>query len=219
MAEEGLREKGVSRFAPPTQPVEINPLTLPAGTTLFRVHRQQFAGNSFNPALSGNARFSPIFSASGAVIPTLYAGESSRVALCEVIFHDLDLSSPCLSYPVALLAGFRHTQLVTTAALQLASLDLPSLVKMRAGKKLIHSDASDYGITRRWAEAIHHQHPHIQGLAWPSRQHQGNAWLLFGDRIEPQRVVRERKTLRITERPVVEELLALAERMGIVLDE
>ncbi len=219
MAKESQSEKGVSRFAPPSHPVAINTFSLPAGTTLCRVHRQHYSGSSFNNTVSGNARFSPIFTPDGAVIPTLYAGESPRVALCEVIFHDLDLTSPCLSYPVAALDAFRHTRLTTAAALQLASLDLPSLVKMRAGKKLIHSDASEYGITRQWAEAIHQQYPHIQGLMWPSRQHQGNAWLLFGDRIDSTMLLSESKTQKITERPVVEELLALAERMGIYLEE
>ncbi|WP_338526843.1 RES domain-containing protein [Erwinia aphidicola] len=98
------------------------------------MHRQRYSGSSFNNTVVGNARFSPIFTPDGTVIPTLYAGESPRVALCEVIFHDLDLTSPCLSYHVAALDSFRHTRLTTAAALQLASLDLPSLVKMRAGK-------------------------------------------------------------------------------------
>lgn len=54
---------------------------------------------------------------------------------------------------------------------------------------------------------------------WPSRQHQGNAWLLFGDRIDGTMLLSESKTHKITERPVVEELLELAERMGLYLEE
>ncbi|MGF6561725.1 hypothetical protein ABIA51_002701 [Erwinia aphidicola] len=41
----------------------------------------------------------------------------------------------------------------------------------------------------------------------------------FGDRIDGTMLLSESKTHKITERPVVEELLALAERMGLYLEE
>ncbi len=216
MAKESHNEKGL---LPPAGAVVINDLCLLPGHILFRVHRQQFAGDGFNTTTQGNARFSPIFDRLGAVIPTLYAGDATRVALCEVIFHDVDISQPAIVYPVNQLTPFRHSQLVTKVPVQLASLDLPSLVKMRVGKKLIHSDASGYGITRQWAEAIHQQHPQVQGLTWPSRQHEGNAYLFFGDRMAGKLQISGRGTEPLTSTPVVGELLALADRMGIYLEE
>ena len=86
-------------------------------------------------------------------------------------------------------------------------------------QKLIHSDASSYGITRQWAEAIHQQHPQVQGLTWPSRQHEGNAYLFFGDRMAGNLQMSGRGTQPLTSPPVVGELLALADRMGIYLEE
>lgn len=219
MAKGSRDGKGLSPFLSPEGSVVINPVLLPAGHSLFRVHRQQFAGDSFNNTVQGNARFSPIFDPQGRLIPTLYAGDVTRVALCEVIFHDIDISQSAIVYPVKALAAFRHSQLVTTAPMQLASLDLASLVKMRVDKKLIHSDASEYKITRQWAEAVHHQYPHIQGLTWPSRQHEGQAWLFFGDRLNGELQMHRQGTQLLTTPPVVGELLALADRMGIYLEE
>lgn len=219
MAKESSNGKGLSPFLPPKGSVVINPLRLLAGHLLFRVHRQQFAGDCFNTTLQGDARFSPIFDRQGKLIPTLYAGDVTSVALCEVIFHDIDISQSAIVYQVKALNAFRHSQLVTTAPMQLASLDLASLVKMRADKKLIHSDTSEYSITRQWAEAIHQQYPHIQGLAWPSRQHEGEAFMFFGDRINGELQLHSQGTQLLTTRPVLGELLALADRMGIYLEE
>ncbi|MTD26723.1 RES family NAD+ phosphorylase [Erwinia sorbitola] len=219
MAKESSTEKGFSTLLPPGASVDINIRRLPAGLCLYRIHRQQFAGDSFNNTVTGNARFSPIFDRQGNVIPTLYAGDTTKVALCEVIFHDMDISQSAIVYPVSELNAFRHSQLVTAAPLLLASLDLPSLIKMRAGKKLIHSDASDYQITRQWAEAIHYQYPQVHGLTWPSRQHEGDAWLFFGDRINGELQLNGRGTQQLTRYPVVGELLSLADRMGIYLEE
>ena len=51
-------------------------VTLPAGTLMHRVHLGLFQAVQFNPTGRGNARFSPIANAEGAIIPTLYAGTS-----------------------------------------------------------------------------------------------------------------------------------------------
>ncbi|WP_455814546.1 hypothetical protein [Pseudomonas graminis] len=60
MAKESSNGKGHSPFSPPKGSVGINPLRIPVGHLLFRVHRQQFAGDCFNNTLQGNARFSPM---------------------------------------------------------------------------------------------------------------------------------------------------------------
>ena len=51
MAKESSNGKGLSPFLCPVGSVAINPVLLPAGHLLFRVHRQQFAGDSFNGEL------------------------------------------------------------------------------------------------------------------------------------------------------------------------
>lgn len=60
MAKGSRDGKGLSPFLSPEGSVVINPVLLPAGHSLFRVHCQQFAGDSFNNTVQGNARFSPM---------------------------------------------------------------------------------------------------------------------------------------------------------------
>lgn len=64
---------------------------------MHRVHETIYAANQFNPSTKGNARFSPIHTPSGNVIPTLYAATTPRGALMESVFHDVPYR-----------AGFKH---------------------------------------------------------------------------------------------------------------
>ena len=70
------------------------------------------------------------------------------------------------------------------ANLRLANLTTDGLHRLKAPKaELIASAAVDYLATARWAEAIHHQHPDVDGLFWMSRQRdRDHALMLFGDR-------------------------------------
>lgn len=219
MADEMSPEKGSFSLSLPPENIKINQAVLPAGTLLYRVHRALYTGDQFNASGQGKARFSPVYTPEQQNIPTLYAGENTRVALCEVILHDIDIHQPFLLYPASQLAFFRHSQLQIDTDLTLASLDLPSLVKMRAGKQLIQGDPTVYAVTQRWAEALYQQHQDIQGLLWPSRQHEGSACVLFGDRIQKGQLRLKGKTRMITSPPVLKEFLYLADRMGIFIDE
>ncbi|WP_345828043.1 RES family NAD+ phosphorylase [Erwinia sp. HDF1-3R] len=215
MAKKGLP----TPFPKPHGNLEIERKTLDAGRHLFRLHPSLYQGNGFNNTLHGDARFSPIGnSVTQRVIPTLYAGESTAVAICEVLFHDVDVSQSKIVFAQKNLIDKSHSELILQQDLVVARIDHTSVVKMRAGKKLIHCEADEYAFTREWAEHIYQQHADIQGLEWPSRQHQGNAWVFFGDRIQhgalaivdTRAVIHDRKTLEI--------LLRLAARMNIVID-
>lgn len=88
---------------PPRPPNRLDPvaIVLPAGTTLFRVHRPPhttprepgesagYAANAFNPGNGGQTRFAPIADRSGRPVPTLYAATSAEAALFESVFHDV----------------------------------------------------------------------------------------------------------------------------------
>jgi hypothetical protein len=62
---------------------------LKANVVLHRVHPEKYAATEFNPGPHGNARFSPIYDASGKSIPTIYAGETFECAAMETVFHDV----------------------------------------------------------------------------------------------------------------------------------
>lgn len=207
----------VDDLMPPVGKININKSTLKAGTPLYRIHREKFAGNAFNTTPGGDARFSPIFDQDNKVIATLYAGDNTKVALCEVPLHDLDFSQQHVGFNVGRLVGLVHTKLIVKADLQLANLDQPGLAKMRASKKVAHCDAAHYQVTRKWAEAIHAQHKEIQGLVWPSKQHPGHAYVLFGDRFNGNELSMAGKTVSVTDKSVLLPLFELADSMGITL--
>ncbi|GAK25646.1 RES family NAD+ phosphorylase [Serratia liquefaciens] len=202
---------------PPAGKININKRTLKAGTPLYRIHREKYAGDAFNGSTEGDARFSPIRDQSNKVIATVYAGDNTKVALCEVPLHDLDFSLRHVGFNVGRLAGLVHTELIVKAELQLAVLDQPGLAKMRASKKVAHCDAVHYQVTRKWAEAIHAQHKEIQGMVWPSKQHPGNAYVLFGDRFNGNELSIAVNTVSVTDKSVLIHLFELADSMGITL--
>lgn len=120
-------------FPLPHAKIDIELKTIRAGTRLFRLHASRYAGNQFNSTGYGDARFSPIrHKKSQAVIPTLYAGETTEVAICEVLFHDLDVSRQAIFFEQARLKHTHHTELETLEELTLAVISQVSVVRMRA---------------------------------------------------------------------------------------
>jgi hypothetical protein len=67
----------------------------------------------FNPSPAGNARFSPLVNAAGAVIPTLYAGTTLDCALMETVFHDVPfVAGPKIWSKATHVAGKVYSQLI-----------------------------------------------------------------------------------------------------------
>jgi RES domain len=67
----------------------------------------------FNPSPAGNARFSPLVNAAGAVIPTLYAGTTLDCALMETVFHDVPfVAGPKIWSKATHAAGKVYSQLI-----------------------------------------------------------------------------------------------------------
>lgn len=175
--------------APPTS-LHVTLTRLDRGHILHRVHQNQYRANQFNPGVQGNARFSPIRNDCGQPIPTLYGGTTIECALMETVFHDVPHTAGFKSFDKSKLTGQVHSTVKVTQSLQIA--DLASVPLRKLGitrKQLIDTEKDQYPATRRWAEAIHSQCPHAQGLSWVSRQDDSaRAVVLFGDRI-PQNVL------------------------------
>ena len=131
------------------------------------------------------AGFSAIVNAVGKPIPTLYGGTNFNGAAMESIFHDVPFAPGLKTYARHKFEGQRHSVLAITATLTLADLRNVPLRKLGVERKqLIDTEKDTYGQTRKWAQAIHAQHAHIQGLCWTSRQDDSAmALMLFGDRI------------------------------------
>lgn len=69
----------------------------------------------------------------------------------------------------------------------------------------------------KWAEAIHEQHKDIHGLIWPSKQHPGNAYILFGDRLNGDELSITGNRVSVIDKSVLLHLFELADEMGITL--
>lgn len=208
---------GTATPAPPAT-LHVTPWTLPADQVLHRVHQDLYKADQFNPGLKGNARFSPIRDAKGDLIPTLYAAVTFEAAAMESVFHDVSHAPGFKHYDKRKLEGQLHSEVKVERELKLADLSSVALRKLGVQRKqLIDTEKSQYPATHRWAEAIHAQHPDIQGLSWISRQDDSaRAVMLFGDRIPKrslQQVGESRSLLK--DEHAYGQLLNLADRIGV----
>lgn len=188
------------------------------GVALHRVHLEKYASDEFNPGVTGNARFSPIKSAKGEPVPTLYGGSTFECAAMETVFHDVPFAPGFKSYDKAKLEGQVHSQLKLGADLVLADLRGKALRKLGVERKqLIDTEKDQYPATRAWAEAIHARCSDVHGLCWTSRQDDSaQAVMLFGDRIASG-VLRQTAQSRslLNDAETYEDVLNLAERIGV----
>ena len=185
---------------------------------MHRVHLDVYAAEAFNPGVKGNARFSPIVNAAGKPIATLYGGTSFNCATMETVFHDVPFAPGLKTFAKHKLEGQLHSVLATTAALTLADLRNVPLRKLGVERKqLIDTEKDTYGQTRKWAQAIHAQHAHIQGLCWTSRQDDSAmAVMLFGDRIGADVLAQQGLSRSLLDdAAAIMEFLALADMLGV----
>ena len=157
-----------------------------AHTLIHRIHAKDYGADEFNPTMKGNARFSPIQSAAGAVIPTLYGATTFEGAAMETVFRDVAYAPGLKTINKAnKIDGNNYSILDPKTDLTL--LDLTGLALRRIGvkhKDIIDTEKDTYPQTRLWAEACHTQVPKAQGMVWVSRQHNTTlAVILFEDRI------------------------------------
>ncbi|PZQ88712.1 MAG: RES domain-containing protein [Leifsonia xyli] len=170
---------------PPRLASLVKTMTWPQGQVIHRIHLDSFDANEFNPGLKGNARFSPIRDASGALIPTIYGGETFDCVAMESVFHDVPFAIGLKTFAKSKLAGQIYSTLTPRRDLVLADLSNTALRGLGIRRtELIDTEKDQYPGTRAWAEAIHAACPNVEGLCWVSRQDdRARAAVLFGDRV------------------------------------
>jgi hypothetical protein len=164
----------------------------------------EYEPDAFNDSGKGNARFSPLMEpfdsadaadplapAVGPVIPTLYAADSPRGAIAEIVLRTVPTPSAGHIHDwTADRNSKMHISEIALAPLRLANLKSTGL--KAAGLK--HEDvfagmAANYPRTRELAQHVWKTLPEAQGLIWMSVQANESAVImLFGDRIDPQDV-------------------------------
>ena len=188
MADAGTGGAGLP-YPPPAKPFKVKAFL---GGTWFRVHRfdrgsGKYAPDEFNDTTTGNARFSPLIDpATGSVIPTIYAAQTRRGAIAEIVLHDVPTpSSGHLHDWEQDKASQLHLSEVVLAALSLVNLTATGL--RAAGlevAQLFGTEQPDYPRTREWALHIWQNMPTAQGLYWMSvRDNTCPVAMLFGDRV------------------------------------
>ena len=162
-----------------------NVVALGAGALLHRVHDRNYNANDFNPCKGAPIRFAPIDDPKGNCVPSLYAASTLEAAIHETVFHDIPLTSRRKTVPRTLVQSRAHGRLEVLRDLRVASLRGPDLRRWRISRNsLIATSPKLYPASARWASAIHHQFPNVEGLIWTSNQcDPDTACLFFGDRV------------------------------------
>ena len=185
---------------------------------LWRIHAAKYSPTQFHPGGAGNARFSPLSTARGKAVPTLYAATSVAAALMETVFHDVP--TPPGDYILDLTKLEQQALCVSTIRPEspLLLVDLSTKGLQRLGLKrtdLIDTPARVYPLTREWAAWLHQASPTAQGLLWTSRKDDdAKSMMLFGDRIRARslQIVTPAQPINAVWR---DELLDVAEHIGI----
>jgi len=187
----------------------------------WRIYSSDFNPNEFNRSKNGNARFSPIFDATGEVIPTLYIASTPAIALMETVLHDIPLPSSgyILTMPSIENDSRRVACLVNTEPLTVA--DFSALGLRRIGLKkanIIESEKTHYPLSRALAEQIYQTMPTVQGIQWTSRQDDsGTVLVIFESRVKKSTLSIWHHDQVIHEGIMFEELLGLLERLDVGL--
>lgn len=204
---------------PPVPFPAFNTSILPAGQSLVRVHQPIFDGREPNPCKGGLTRFAPIYNAAGDCIPTLYAGDSFRCAVYESIFHDVPYAAGDKFVRMSKVTALVTSWLATTVELKVAQLNEPDLNKLGLTRAdLIATEADEYKVTARWAEAFYAADQDLSGLSWTSRRSDPDqAFLFFGNRLPAGAMVVQDRVELATAGSLVVEIATLGRRAGITL--
>ena len=171
---------------PTTAKVSPRPMTLAAGTRLWRVHRKYRPCTDFKSVTSdplfGGGRFDAV---AGDPYPYLYAALATETALLETLVRAIPFDGRGhRSMRRAAIADCRISAFETARELSLiALLTAADLAAACQDEWLVQAEPSQCPQTRRWGRSLRSQAPWAQGLIWPSRRDPGQRTLvLFGDR-------------------------------------
>lgn len=180
----------MSRSVPtPPPPSTLRPLEYVwhAGDVIVRAHSVIFGATQFNPNHDPKqrGRFHPIYTPTGASVPTLYGASAVDGALAESVFRHVPIRGRWRRIRESSLVDKLLSYLRPRRDLVLAQLSGVGLRRLKLRRsEIIEPEAVDYVRTARWAEAIYGCKKKFDGLVWTSRLDDTClALVLFGTRV------------------------------------
>ena len=166
----------------PGKPVIV---TVPADTSLFRIHSKAFKATAFNPTISNHPLKGGRFDSNDGRYAYLYAGEDMETAIAEMLVRDIPSGpTPPRIIPLASVKDRMLSEVRVRREILVVSLHGANLGQLGQDAWLTKCAASEYEITRKWANAIRDWAPTAQGMVWRScRDEDRFAYVLFEDRI------------------------------------
>ncbi|MZE76872.1 RES family NAD+ phosphorylase [Streptomyces xinghaiensis] len=197
----------------PPEGARMEPLVrvVPAGTELYRCHRDTRPPGSFNPSRQHTFFDGDRFGATEQdPFVYLYAALDPVTALSEVLLRSVRFDGPAAQRRIPWARASRYCLSVLRTTTDLALVDLMSAEGLAAvwqDSWLVDAERDDYAKTRYWVRLIREHAPDVQGLVWQSKRHRPREALqLFGDRCgeHPLEPVPERTVDLRTEEGVAE---------------
>ena len=172
----------------PPRSFEPSVETWSADQPLYRVHPVAHPGNELY-ATARPARFRPLRTTDGEIVPMLYGAASEQAGIAESVLHDLAPRGPRVVafeslVPTAL------SCLIPQRDLHLAMLHSTGLDRLRLrNTSLIDTLPSRYPVAVPWGQALDEHRLHLDGIVWMSRGYNSiRACVLFGSTRNDQRV-------------------------------
>jgi len=134
----------------------------PRPTSFYTAYRARHWPGVFNPG-HGDTRFTPLRTAGGSAVPTLYGGVTKTGALLESVFHEVHAGGARIISRAIDLAPRGLVELSSADPLSFVDLSDAALVDMglvrpdgaAARERLVATGPTHYPCTRTWSEHLH----------------------------------------------------------------
>lgn len=153
--------------------------TVPAGTSVWRIHSATRGAADLNPTPRPRVRAGGRFDSMDGSYAYLYIGDSPAAAVAETLCRNLPVDQSPRLIPRAQVSGRVLSELRTTRPLRVVDLTGTGAARINAGVWLTKCDPSGYLHTRRWAAAILAANPRVDGVQYRPRHDENTlSWML-----------------------------------------
>lgn len=167
---------------PPTRLPAALITTIPADTSVWRIHGAVRGAADLNPTPRPRVRAGRRFDSIDGSYAYLHVGDSPAAAVAETICRNLAVNQSPRLIPRAKIEGRVLSELRTIRAVRVADLTGSGAARINAGAWLSKCDPSGYLHTRLWAAAILAANPDLDGLQYRPRHDENTlAWVLTDD--------------------------------------